>query len=216
MADLHWMRGGTVSGRPATPEPDAAWATVYFRAAPPGEVLRGDGSDDRASFVDWRSDFVVWRSDAAHGSALVRSDPLPSSAERHAYPYPPLCPHAVGPLPCDVHLWVDADSPGRTELMEHADVLVSRVPLPLASAHRRVRGLLAGHPGCLAAAVLDTTTRCVVGVRDRTGAVSFVRPERGGSDVPLPPHVVVSVVHAWAVSGGSPRALRSVVAMPRR
>lgn len=193
--------------RPAHPEPDAAWATVCFCAGSHGAVLRGDGLDARVSFV-------VWRTDAAHGSALVRSDPMPLSAERQAYPYPPPCPRAGGPLPCDVHLWVDADSPERTALMEHADVLVSRVPL--ASAHRRVRGLLAGHPGCLVAAVLDTATMCVVGVRDRTGAVSFVRPERGGSAAPLSPHVVVSVVHAWAVSGGSPRALRSVVPMPRR
>ena len=198
-----------MSGPTATPEPDAAWATVCFRATPSGAVPRGEGLDDRASFV-------VWRSDTAQGSALVRSDPLPPPADRHAYPYPPSCPHAAGPLPCDVHLWVDADRPGRTGLMEHADVLVSRVQLPLASAHRRVCELLAGHPGCLAAAVPDTAAMCVVGVRDRTGAVSFVRPERGGSAAPLPPHVVVSVVHAWAVSGKSPRALRSVVAMPRR
>ncbi|MEV0639467.1 hypothetical protein AB0I77_31950 [Streptomyces sp. NPDC050619] len=100
--------------------------------------------------------------------------------------------------------------------MEHADVLVSRLPLPPESAHRRVHELLAGHPGCLAAAVPDTATTCVVGVRDRTGAVSFVRPDRGGSGAALSPHAVGSVVHAWAVSGGSPRALRSVAPMPRR
>lgn len=219
-----------MSGGTATPEPDAGWATVCFRAAPSGAVSRGD---DRVSFVGWRSD-------VADGSALVRSDPLPlpadspadSSVARHGYghgdryPYPAPCPHADGPLGCDVHLWVDADSPARTGLMEHADVLVSRVPLPLVSAHRRVRGLLAGHPGCRAAAVPDTASTCVVGVRERTGAVSvvsvvsFVRlarrrgRERGGCDDPLPAHVVVSVVHAWAVSGGSPRALRSVVPMP--
>ena len=214
-----------MSGGTATPEPDAGWATVCFRAAPSGAVCRGD---DRVSFVGWRSD-------VADGSALVRSDPLPSPADSSVarpgyrnpcpYPYPAPCPHADGPLGCDVHLWVDADSPARTGLMEHADVLVSRVRLPLVSAHRRVRGLLAGHPGCRAAAVPDTASTCVVGVRERTGAasvvsvVSFVRLarglERGGCDEPLPAHVVVSVVHAWAVSGGSPRALRSVVPMPR-
>ncbi|MGW0835825.1 hypothetical protein [Streptomyces prunicolor] len=200
---------------------------MCFSAQPPCAVLRGDGPADRVSFVGWRSD-------AADGSALVRSDPLPSpadspanpSAERHGYPYPCLspypypapCPHADGPFGCDVHLWVDADSPERTGLMEHADVLVSRLPLPLASAQRRVCGLLLGHPGCRAAAVPDTASTCVVGVRERTGAVSFVsfpRLERGGSDDPLPAHVVVSVVHAWAVNGGSPRALRSLVPMPR-
>ncbi|MFE9092904.1 hypothetical protein [Streptomyces sp. NPDC007264] len=100
--------------------------------------------------------------------------------------------------------------------MEHADVLVSRVALPPESAHRRARELLAGHPGCLAAAVPDTAMRCVVVVRDRTGAVSFVRPDQGGADAPVPPHAVGAVVHAWAGSGGSPRALRSLVPMPRR
>ncbi|MFI6543107.1 hypothetical protein ACIBO9_07650 [Streptomyces prunicolor] len=192
---------------------------MCFSAQPPCAVLRSDGPADRVSFVGWSSD-------AADGSALVRSDPLPSPAERYGYryrspypyPYPAPCPHADGPLGCDVHLWVDADSPERTGLVEHADVLVSRVPLPLASAQRRVRGLLLGHPGCRAAAVPDTASTCVVGVRERTGAVSFVpfaRLERGGSDDPLPAHVVVSVVHAWAVNGGSPGALRSVVPMPR-
>jgi hypothetical protein len=119
-------------------------------------------------------------------------------------------------LLCDAHLWVDPDSPERTALMEHADVIVSRVPLPPRAAHERVRELLTDHHGCLAAAVPDTATMCGVGVRDRAGAVSFVRLDRGGSDAPIPPHVVVAVVHAWVVSGGSPRALRSVAPMPRR
>jgi len=209
---------GIAAPAPA-PGPDAAWATVCFSAQPPCAALRGDGPADRVSFVGWRSD-------AADGSALVRSDPLPSPADssverhgyRHPYPYPAPCPHADGPLGCDVHLWVDADSPERTGLMEQADVLVSRVPMPLASAQRRVRGLLLGHPGCRAAAVPDTASTCVVGIRERTGAVSFVsfaRLERGGSDDPLPAHVVVSVVHAWTVNGGSPGALRSLVPMPR-
>ena len=209
MGDLHGQRVGAVSDRPANPEPDAGWVTVCFRAVRKGRVSRGDGFDDRSSFV-------VWRSDTAHGPALVRSDPLPSSAGDRAYPYPSACPHALGPLPCDVHLWVDADGPERTELMEHADVLVSRVPLPPVSAHRRVRELLAGHPGCLAAAVPDTALVCVVGVRDRRDAVSFVWPDRCGSDAPVPPQTVVSVVHAWVVSGGSPRALRSILPMPSR
>ncbi|WP_151476871.1 hypothetical protein [Streptomyces albicerus] len=100
--------------------------------------------------------------------------------------------------------------------MKHADALVSRVPLPPERAHRRVREMLADHSGCLAAAVPDTTTMCVVGIRGRVGAVSFVRLDRGGADAPLSPHAVVSVVHAWVVSGGSPRALRSIAPMPRR
>ncbi|MGW0756920.1 hypothetical protein ACWD1Y_10590 [Streptomyces sp. NPDC002814] len=198
-----------MSDRHASAGPDAAWATVCFRVARSGGAIRGDGSQDRATAV-------VWRSGPAHGPALVRCDRLPPFAGQHAYPYPSLCRHAPGPLPCDVHLWVDADSPERTELVEHADALVSRVPLPPERAHRRVREMLADHPGCLAAAVPDTTAMCVVGMRGRTGAVSFVRPDRGGSDTPLPPHEVVSVVHAWVVSGGSPQALRSIAPMPRR
>jgi len=204
-----------VSGRLATPKPDAAWVTVCFRTARTGRrVLRGDGLDERSSLV-------VWRSDTAQGPALVRFDPLSSTTKGGGHPYshpsssPSPCPHPPGPLPCDVHLWVDADSPERAELVEHADVLVSRVPLRPGSAHRRVRDLLARHRGCLAAAVPDTATGCVVGVRDRTGAVSVVRLHRGGADAPIPLRTVVSVVHAWAVSGESPRALRSVAAMPR-
>nr|WSY53156.1 hypothetical protein OG999_25535 [Streptomyces sp. NBC_00886] len=189
------------------PEPDAVWATVCFRVGRTGGVLPGEGPDERSSLV-------VWRSHAGHGPALVRSDPLPLSTRRLAYPYPSSCSHASGPLPCDVHLRVDAGSPARTGLLEHADVLVSRVPLPPRSACRRVHRLLADHPGCLAAAVPDTAAGCVVGIRDRTGAVSFVRPERGGADAPTSPHVIVSVVHAWVVSGGSARALRCVVPMP--
>lgn len=198
-----------MSDRHVTPEPYAAWATVCFCGAQTDEAPRGDG-------LDGRSSFVVWRSDAAHGSALVRSDPLLSSAGQQPYSYPSSCSHAPGMLLCDVLLWADADSPERTELMEHADALVSRVPLPPESAHRRVYDLLADHPGCLAAAVPGTATMCLVGVRDRRGAVAFVRPEQDGFDVPLPPHAVVSVVHAWAVTGGSPRALCSVSPMPRR
>ncbi|WP_155058332.1 hypothetical protein [Streptomyces blattellae] len=100
--------------------------------------------------------------------------------------------------------------------MPHADVLVSCAPLPPEPARRRVRELLGDHPGCVAAAVADTATMCVVGVRGRTEAVAIVRPERGPSDAPVPPHVVASVVHAWVVCGGSPRALRSVARMRRR
>ncbi|MEU7659748.1 hypothetical protein AB0B60_14875 [Streptomyces lincolnensis] len=111
---------------------------------------------------------------------------------------------------------MDADSPERAGLMEYADVLVSHVPLPPESAHRRVRELLSGRPGCLAAAVRDTATTIVVGVRGRTGGVSFVRPGRCGSAAPPPLHAVASVVHAWVVSGRSPHALVSVSSTPRR
>ncbi|MFG2458097.1 hypothetical protein ACGFWE_13645 [Streptomyces sp. NPDC048523] len=183
---------------------DAAWATVCFPAARSGpSALRAGGSHERSSLA-------VWRSDSAHGPVLVRSDPLPSPTGGRGQPYPAPCPHPPGgPLPCDVHLWVDADSPERAALAAHADVLVSRAPLPPDAARRRVLDLLTAHPGCLAAAVPDTSTACVVGVRDASGAVSFVRPSRGGrSDAPLPPHTVASVVHAWTVAGRPPEALR--------
>lgn len=207
MGGLRRQRGGVVSDRLAVLGPDGAWATVCFRGARSGGVLPGAGPDGPS--------LVVWRSATAHGPALVRSDRLLPSAERHVDPYPSPCRHAPGLLPCDVHLWVDADSPERAELMNHADVLVSRVPLPPGSARRRAHELLAGHPGCLAAAVPGTDTTCVVGVRGRAGAVSCVRLDRGGPGPRrIPPHVVASVVHAWVVSGGPLRTLRSVALMP--
>ncbi|MFF7639264.1 hypothetical protein [Streptomyces canus] len=206
MGDLRRQRGGMTGDR--RPVPDAAWATVCFRAARSGRVLHGDGSHERSSLA-------LWWSDTAHGPVLVRSAPLPSSTGHRGYPCPAPCPHPPGgPLPCDAHLWVDADSPERTALLAHADVLVSRGPLPRRAAHRRVLELLAARPGCLAAAVPDTAASCVVGVRDGAGAVAFVRPSRGRSDAPLPPHTVVSVVHAWTVAGRSPGALRRLAPVP--
>ncbi len=193
-----------------SPEPDAGWTTVCFPTEWTGGASRGDGSDGSED----RSFFVVRCPDPARGPALVRTHPLSSAVRWHARP--PGCSHVPGPLPCDVHLWVDADSPRRTALREYADVLVSRLRLPPLPARHRVRELLADHPGCLAAAVADTTTRCVVGVRERTGAVWFVRPGQGKSDASLPPHALVSVVHAWLVSGGSSRALRRVAPMQPR
>lgn len=201
------------------PIPDSGWSTVCFRAARSGGTHRRGGSPAPALSHDGsheRSSLLVWRSDTAHGEVLVRSDPLSPSTGDRGHPYPVPCAHGPnGPFPCDVHLWVDADSPARAELVMHADVLVSREPLPTGAARRRVRALLDGRPGCLAAAVPDTATTCVVGVRERTGAVSFVRPTRGRADAP-PPHAVVSVVHAWTVSGRSPGALLSLAPVPSR
>lgn len=187
-----------MSGRLALPEPDAGWATVCFGGASDLRFPQGHGPDEAAFFV-------VPHSDTAYGPVLVRSVPLPEPTAERVYPHASLCPHLPGPVPCDVHLWVDADSSERTALMEHADVLVSRVPLPAVSAHRRVGMLLASHPGCLAAAVPDTAMVCVVGVRDRSGTVSFVRPRWCGYGAQVPPHAVASGVHAWAVSGRPPR-----------
>lgn len=181
--------------------PTTAWTTVCFRSAGAG----GDG-------VDGRWSLVVRCSGTGREPVLVRSGPVSSSP----------CTHPPGPLPCDLHLRVDADSPERTGLMAYADVLVSRVPLPPGPAGRRVRELLADHPGCLAAAVPDTATRCVVGVRTGTGGVSLVRPLRYGppSLVPrlvprlVPPHVVASLVHAWVVAGRAPGELCSLAPAP--
>ncbi|MFF2651433.1 hypothetical protein [Streptomyces sp. NPDC058045] len=103
---------------------------------------------------------------------------------------------------------MDASSPGGARLMECADVLVSSGALAPDAARRRVRELLAGHPGCLAAAVPATAAGCAVGVRARTGALSFVRLD--GTDAPVPPQAVASLAHAWVVAGGSLGALRSV------
>ncbi|MEU6661522.1 hypothetical protein [Streptomyces sp. NPDC046821] len=192
-----------MSERTAPAEPDAGWATVCFGVTQGGGAPSGDGLDDR-SFSG------VWRSDAAHGAVLVRFDRL----RTHANPFP--CSHTPGPLPCDVHLWAAVSSRERTQLAEHADVLVSCVPLAPESADRRVREMLADHPGCLVAAVPGADTMCVVGVRRGTGAASVVRLDRGGADIPIPPHLVVSVAHAWVASGESPCALRSVDLMPHR
>ncbi|MEV0175897.1 hypothetical protein AB0I00_32885 [Streptomyces sp. NPDC050803] len=198
-----------MSGRRAIQEHDAAWATVCFGPVKGGATPRDDGMDELSTLV-------VWRSEAAYGPVLVRSDPLASNAGRHAYPGPPACRHAPRPIPCDVHLWVDADTTDRTAFRELADVLVSRELLAPESAHRRVHELLAGHPGCMAAAVRDTDSTCVIGVRNRADVVWVVRSEPGDADTPASPHTVGSVVHAWVMSGGSPRVLRSVIPTTRR
>ncbi|MYU22358.1 hypothetical protein [Streptomyces sp. SID8352] len=157
---------------------------------------------------------LVWRSDAALGPALLRSRRLPPPGARPAPPHPLPCPYGHGAPPCDEHLWVDAHGPRAAELAVHADVLVSRVPLPPGAARRLVRELLTGHPGCLAAAVPDTAGGCAAGVRAPGGALAApVRLERYG---PVPPQAVASVLHAWTVSGRPPGALRSVSAVHRR
>lgn len=88
-------------------------------------------------------------------------------------------------------------------------MLVSRVPLPPAEAHRHVRELLVRHPGCLAAAVPGSETGrvCVVGVRDGAGGVFSARLGQNESRVPVRPQAVVSVVHAWVAAGGSRRSV---------
>ncbi|WP_437086258.1 hypothetical protein [Streptomyces sp. enrichment culture] len=197
--------GLTAVRRPAGPdEPDAAWATVCF--SPPAPA-RDDGT--RAA----RSASAVWRTAAAHGPVLVRLyAPFPVAAHR-GYGPPPPCRHAPGRLPCDVHLWADADRSRRSGpgLADCADVLVSPAPLPLPAARGRVRELLARHPGCLAAASASGTG-CVVGVRTGAGGPRYVRLACDGTWGHAAPRVAASVVHAWTVAGRPPAALRSLTA----
>ncbi|MFF5439991.1 hypothetical protein [Streptomyces achromogenes] len=191
--------------RPATvrgAEPGAAWATVCFRPPHTGALPREAGLRGGPACV-------VWRTRAAHGPALVRFDALPVTERGCAYRYPAPCLHGPGRLPCDTHLRADADGPA--ELREHADVLVGRVPRAVTEARRRVRVLLAEHPGCLAAVVPCLGAGCVAGVRRATGEPWCARLERGGPRAPASPQAVASVMHAWVAGGGSPGALRAVV-----
>ncbi|MFD0316260.1 hypothetical protein [Streptomyces flavalbus] len=179
----------------------AGWCTVCF--AVPGAVADGGGQRVR---VGWR---------AGSGPAVVRTDvplplPLPLPLPSPGDP----CAHPPGWLPCDAHLWADADARGTPEgafpvasLREQADVLVSRAPLPLPAACRRVRDLLDGHPGCLVAVVPGAATGCVVGVRNAVLGVRWAWVEKAE---PVPPRVVASVAHAWAAAGGAPGALWGV------
>ncbi|MFD8608826.1 hypothetical protein [Streptomyces sp. NPDC059631] len=177
----------------------------------------------------------------SHGRAFVRADPPARAPDGRLAPVRPACGHppygglpigglASGGLPsdglaCDVHLRADPDAPGRPELAEHADVLVSRVPLPAPAARARVDDLLARHPGCLVAAVPGVGTGYVLGVRGVFGV-------RGGpADGPGTRHtgpapygtgrhepgpyaatdLAASVLHAWLAAGGAREALRAVV-----
>ncbi|MEU2434977.1 hypothetical protein ABZ595_02030 [Streptomyces rubradiris] len=183
-------------------EPGAAWATVCFRPPHTGVLPREAGFRGGPALV-------VWRTRVAHGPALVRFDALPVTERGRAYGHPSPCLHPPGRLPCDTHLWADADGPA--ELREQADVLVGRVPRAVAEARWRVRVLLAEHPGCLAAVVPGFGAGCVVGVRRAAGDPWCAGLERGGPRAPVPPQAVASVVHAWVAAGGSPSALRAVV-----
>ncbi|MDX3572152.1 hypothetical protein [Streptomyces sp. ID05-47C] len=95
-------------------------------------------------------------------------------------------------------------------LADCADVLVSRTPSLPAGARSRVGHLLAGHPGCLAAAVAEPGGGCWVGVRRGAGGVIYARPETGEFADHAAPLMVASLVHAWVAAGRAPDALRSV------
>ncbi|MEU3253131.1 hypothetical protein [Streptomyces sp. NPDC006997] len=183
----------------ADPGAVAGWGTVCFAAA---GAAGGTGQPVR----------LVWGTGS--GPAVVRTDAPLSPGTGQPYPLrcPSPCAHPPGSLPCDAHLWADADVRGTPGLREQADVLVSRAPLPCPAARRRVRELLDGHPGCLVAVVPGTATGCVVGVRDRAvRGVRWAWVERCG---PVTARAVASVAHAWAAAGGEPGALRRVTGPP--
>ncbi|GGN04744.1 hypothetical protein GCM10011578_028130 [Streptomyces fuscichromogenes] len=169
---------------------------------------------------DGRPVRMMWRTGAAAGSVVIRCDPPDAPAPElfRRVPGDGRRPRWDGPLvSCDTHLWVAADATRRTELREHADVLVARMPVPLSAAGRRVRALLAAYPGCLVAAVPDVGRGCVAGVRDRTGAVGCLRATvRGPAAALVHPQPVASVLHAWVASGASCRSLRSLALVLRR
>ncbi|MEU1511110.1 hypothetical protein ABZ490_02960 [Streptomyces sp. NPDC005811] len=183
---------------------DAAWTTVCFdgtAAAPWAGPPTGPG---RAT------DRVRWRAHSAHGTLLVCREPLSGTAGGLTPPGPPPSPHPPGPLRCDVQLCAVAGDPRTARLAEYADVLVSRVESPPGEARRRVDELLLRHPGCLVAGVPESGTRCLAGVRDRTGGLRYARPELRGIRVGSAVHLVASVLHAWVVAGGAPESLDSL------
>ncbi|MGA4840653.1 hypothetical protein [Streptomyces sp. G45] len=189
------------------PGPGAAWTVVCF--PPPGcGTWRGvDGL--AAATVS-----VAWHADTGCGRALVRSGVLPDRARGLSSWHPAPCTHPAGRFPCDVHLRVDPDEARRPGLVEHADVLVARAPLPRAAACRRVQDLLARHLGCLVAAApcLDAGG-AAVGVRGGTGTLVRVRGARAEPPGAGLTRVTASLVHAWSAAG-SPGALCCVAAVP--
>lgn len=144
----------------------------------------------------------------AGGPAVVRAVPLPPAAVPRACPWPSGCRHAPGPFPCDVHLRVAAEGAGPARLREFADVLVGRVPLPPGPARLRALALLARYPGCRTVAVPVRAAAPVVGVRDRTGELRWVRP--GPAGAPPSPQLAGSLAHAWLTRCGTPGAPATV------
>ncbi|WP_051707713.1 MULTISPECIES: hypothetical protein [unclassified Streptomyces] len=149
----------------------------------------------------------------AGGPAVVRAVPLPPAAVPPAAvpcacPWPSGCRHAPGPFPCDVHLRVAAEGAGPARLREFADVLVGRVPLPPGPARLRALALLARYPGCRTVAVPVRAAAPVVGVRDRTGELRWVRP--GPAGAPPSPQLAGSLAHAWLTRCGTPGAPATV------
>ncbi|MFD9880234.1 hypothetical protein ACFWZT_02065 [Streptomyces alboflavus] len=114
-----------------------------------------------------------------------------------------------------MHLQVNPDASDLPGLTEHADVLVSRTPLPMTAACRRVRELLVRYPGCLVAAVpaLDAG-RAAVGVQGCDGGLWQVRAKREKACAAVSMHVVASVTHAWLAAGQRPDDLRFIAPTP--
>ncbi|MGW6236297.1 hypothetical protein [Streptomyces sp. NPDC055094] len=188
--------------------PDAAWCAVRFgvRGTSADAGVRSTSadvcSDRRRTGLVTVSASISWRSATAHGLVAVRLDAAPEAAGSRPYP--------SGHGPCDLHLWVNPDAPGEADRVEHADVLVSRTPLPPRAARHRANELIARHPGCLVAAVPDSENGCVLGTRRGGGVVIPAWPAEDGAWCPAPPHAVAAVVHAWLVAGEPLESLRSV------
>lgn len=192
------------------PGPGARWVAVCLRVRDARTARRAEGSAGATVSV-------AWYSDTGSGSASVRTGvPTGGGRDGSGRP-PPLCAHPPGGLPCDVHLCVDPDDrPREGSLVEHADVLVSRVPTPLPVAYLRVRELLLRHPGCQVAAVPAIGAgRAAVGVRGGPDGLWFVGEGEADLRFGAPVALIASVAHAWTAVGGHPGALRSVTLVPR-
>lgn len=160
---------------------DAAWCSVRFG----GPAGRGEGPVSRSVSVHWRPVDTA----GAPVFVLGRVDGTSAVGLRGRYV-------------CDVHLRVNPDAPAQAERAEYADVLVVREPLTPMAARRRATELIARYPGCLVAAVPDSSRGCALA-------------SRGGGDVLVvrwhpSADLVASVAHAWLSAGGSWAGLRSV------
>ncbi|MFF2185884.1 hypothetical protein [Streptomyces sp. NPDC058155] len=163
---------------------DAAWCAVRF-GRPAG---RGRGPVFRPVSVLWRPVGVAGTPALAPCHGLARLDGYVEQLR--------------GPYACDVHLRVNPDASEQMDRARYADVLVVREPLAPTAAHRRANELIARYPGCLVAAVPDSSRGCALAVRDGADVWAVRRQ--------LPVDLLASVAHTWLSAGGSRAGLRSV------
>ncbi|MEU3984851.1 hypothetical protein AB0F77_33115 [Streptomyces sp. NPDC026672] len=197
------------------------WTTVCF----PGPGCRGDrlgGAGDGpwgAGAGPWGGVGVEWWSPTGRGLAVVRAG-TPSGPAG-------CCPVPCPRLPCDTHLWAEADAPHGSPVsppveradvvcanmesanMESADVVCADVVCGRGPSS--VRDLLARHPGCLVAAAPAPGGAVAVGVRGGAGGPWCGAVRRGGA---VSVRVVASVTHAWLAAGRHPGTLLSVTPVP--